>query len=70
MKLIGIDSIFIPQNWLTANGVNANVDGNLYNIPLNSPYTPSYVQTALLGSGYSVFGASQIPNCLTVNLNV
>jgi hypothetical protein len=48
-----------------------NVDGNVYNIPLNAPHTPVYVQTIQTGGGgYSVFGASQVPNCLTVNLNV
>jgi hypothetical protein len=48
-----------------------NVDGNIYNIPLNAPYTPVYVQTIQTGGGgYSIYGASQVPNCLTVNLNV
>jgi len=45
-----------------------NSTGNIYNIPVNSPYTPVFVQTVPTGGSYGIFGASQVPSCLTANL--
>jgi hypothetical protein len=42
-----------------------NSTGTIYNIPVNSPYTPVLTQTMLIGG---VNGASQVPSCLTGNL--
>jgi len=45
----------------------ANVDGKIYNIPLTYPHTPTLIQTI---PSLVVYGASQIPECCTAELQL